>query len=348
MDQPFRTSTRIHREKARAAFTALAPGEDIDLADAKAPGTWQQYRSAWNVYGAWCEEEGREPMPASPDQLRAYVKHLAVGGRVASTIEAHVAAIATVHRLNGHAVDRTLIVEHLKANRRRGRPPRRARPLRIADVQDMLVRLDQSAPRDMRDAVLLLIGSAGALRSAELVGLDFTRPGLEASGGSGFVSIERDGLLVTLLRSKASQVTPQEIPLPFSEVPPLRGWFDRWTEGASIQPGEPIFRPIASTGSIVAARLAPGAVTSILKARAMDLAMSRGMSELEAINWANRVTGHALRRGYATSAAEAGLSLGAIRKRTRHADDATLTKYVDAAEGWKTTGLEGLWGEGKR
>lgn len=342
-DQPFKTSGRITREKAAAAFAELAPDEDADLADAKAPATWQQYRSAWAVFTSWCEQQAVAPLPAAPPTLRGYVKHLGAEGRAASTIEAHVAAIATVHRLNGHAIDRTLIVEHLKAARRRGRAPRRARPLRVADVQGILKGLDSAVARDCRDAVVLLIGSAGAMRSAELVGLDWMRPGSADTGGTGFVSIEREGVLVTLLRSKASQVTPQEIPLPFREVPPLAGWLERWIEIAIVLPGEPILRPITRTGAIRRARLAPGALTAILKARAVALARSRGLSELEAINWASRITSHCLRRGYATSASEAGLALGDIRKRTRHADDATLAGYIATAEGWTTTGLAGLW-----
>ncbi len=43
-------------------------------------------------------------MPVTPQQLRAYVKHLVAERRSPTTIDAYVAAVATVHRHHGHAI----------------------------------------------------------------------------------------------------------------------------------------------------------------------------------------------------------------------------------------------------
>ena len=52
-----------------------------------------------------------------------------------------------------------------------------------------------------RDRALLLLGFAGAFRRSELVGLDVTAGG----DGHGYVEFTRDGLVVTLTRSKTDQ-----------------------------------------------------------------------------------------------------------------------------------------------
>jgi hypothetical protein len=54
-----------------------------------------------------------------------------------------------------------------------------------------------------------------------------------------------------------------------------------------------------------------------------------------------------MRRGFCTSASENGVPLAVIRRRSRHADDAMVAKYVGEAEGRRTSGLEGLFGKGK-
>src|SRR5262245_38217610 len=85
------------------------------LGDAKAPRTWLQYESVWRVFTAWCDGEGLQPMPAAPATLLRFVRSLNGRECSPSTLDAYIAAIATVHRLRGQAVDRTLLVEPLKA-----------------------------------------------------------------------------------------------------------------------------------------------------------------------------------------------------------------------------------------
>jgi integrase len=337
----FETSRRYTRAKALAAFKALAPDEDEDLADAKAHRTLIQYASAWNLYARWCGGEGLESMPASGQQLRRYVKHLCALTRAPKTIESYVAAIATVHRYHGHPIDRTLIVEHLKAARRGAGAQRRAKPLLGQTLRDLVARLDRENARDVRDEALLLLGFAAALRSEELIGLDWERPGREVFGRTGFITLEPKGLLLTLLRSKSAQVTAVELPIPDKEMPSLRPALMRWIKLANVQPGEPLFRATRS-GAILNRRLAAETVLAIVQRRVRAYALATGKSRTEAAALALAYRSHSMRRGYATTASEAGVSLGHIRRRTRHADDGMLARYIDAAEGWRRSGLAGV------
>src|SRR5262245_42951001 len=125
----FTASAKATPEQARKAFALFGPADDPDeLADAKAPRTMIQCASRWCCYLRWCEAEGREPMPAGPAQLLAFVRHLRKLERAPTTIEAYIAALATIHRMHGHAIDRTVIVEPMKAARRRAGSKRRVRP----------------------------------------------------------------------------------------------------------------------------------------------------------------------------------------------------------------------------
>ena len=261
---------------------------------------------------------------------------------VAGSIDSYLAAVATVHRYHGYAIDRTLLIEPLKAARRQAGPPRRARALLGLELQALVAALDPADPRVSRDCLAMLLGWAMAGRSAELVGLDYLRPGGRAYGGTGFLSREERGLQVTLLSSKASQITPQELAIPDNEMPSLRLWLDRWLEHAKVGGGEPLFRPITSRGRILPARLAADSVAKIVRKRMLAHATATGMSETDAVLICKQFSSHSMRRGYCTAAANARIPLGQIRARSRHSSDAMLGKYIENAEGWNSSGLEGI------
>ena len=131
----------------------------------------------------------------------------------------------------------------------------------------MISRLDPERKRDARDGAMMLLGYAAALRGIELVGLDWQRAGGRAYGGTGFVSAEPEGLLVTLLTSKASQLTPVQLAIPDREMPTLRTWLDQWIAHARVQLGEPLFRPIDRHQRVQPTRLAGESVAAIGGAR---------------------------------------------------------------------------------
>jgi integrase len=338
----FIASERWTREKALAAFKELAPDEDEDLVDAKATRTLIQYQSTWRVWGRWCEETNHPLMPASPKQLRAFVRHLMAEGKSPKTIESYIGGIATVHRYNGYAIDRTLIVEPLKAARRRAGPPRRARELLTEQVRSLLAMLDIEDNRGARDGASLCLLFGAALRGFEIASLDWLRPGPPRWGGKGFISIEPQGLLVTLNSSKSSQTEPVYLPIPDDQMPAARTWVNAWVACAGIAPGEPVLRPIHKSGRIVRARLSAPAITYILRTRMLAHALAQGMPEIEAVLLAQRFSSHSARRGYCTSASNAGIPLSEIRARSRHRDDEVLGRYIASAQGWRRSGLQGV------
>ena len=97
----------------------IAPRKREYLLDAKAYCSTIQYASAWWQWMAWSKAAGQLPMPAMPQQPGACVWHLIETKRMSPrSIDPYAAAVATVHYDHGRAIDRTILIEPLKAARR--------------------------------------------------------------------------------------------------------------------------------------------------------------------------------------------------------------------------------------
>ena len=66
--------------------------------------TGASYASQWNLFVAWCEASGISSLPASPDDVSAYLKDRWESGAKPSTLKVVAAAIARSHREGGFDV----------------------------------------------------------------------------------------------------------------------------------------------------------------------------------------------------------------------------------------------------
>lgn len=194
--------------------------------------------------------------------------------------------------------------------RNRGEAVHNAAPLLRDDIFAVLDEIG-SGIRDVRDQALLLIGFAGGFRRSELVGLDV----------SDIVFVRR-GLVINLRRSKTDQAgIGREIGIPLGKTRhcPVSALED-WLRVASIESGA-VFRPVDRHSHVGAGRLSSEAVSVIVKERVAAVGIDPG-----------RYSGHSLRAGFCTSAAQAGVSSWKIRQQTGHASDAMLARYIRSAE----------------
>jgi integrase len=133
------------------------------------------------------------------------------------------------------------------------------------------------------------------------------------------VAITRDGLVVTIRRSKTDQDGEgRKVGLPFGSNPatcPVR-CFQDWMEASGIAEG-PLFRPISRHGKMGRQRLSTKAVSRIVKRYVKGIGLD-----------ASHFAGHSLRSGFATSAAMAGASEAAIMKQTNHKSLTTVRRYI--------------------
>jgi len=74
---------------------------------------------------------------------------------------------------------------------------RKGKPLLANDLRGLINGPDQQNASGARDAALLSLGWAAALRRSELVSLDWQKLG----AGGGFISVDERGIVVTLMAS---------------------------------------------------------------------------------------------------------------------------------------------------
>jgi site-specific recombinase XerC len=171
--------------------------------------------------------------------------------------------------------------------------------LLVDDLCALLGALRPQISAQVRDAALLAIGWAAALRRSKIVGLDWQKLG----SGSGFVPLNERGVVVTLMASKASQDQAEKIVMPCADMPAACQAVQRWADLAQLAPGQPVFRPVDQRQIIGEERLTDRSVARIIKGRVHKLARLRGKSETEADELVVLFSGHSLHAGYATSAA---------------------------------------------
>jgi integrase len=247
-------------------------------------------------------------IPAEPENVAAYLATHADALSVA-TLNRRLAALAKVHRSHGVAnpTSSELVKSVLRGLRRvKGTAQRQATPLL---KEDLILALDATGEglRDLRDRALLLIGFAGGFRRSELVALN-----------CGDVERVRQGMILTLRRSKTDQTGEGRkigIPLARGRWCPV-GVLEQWLATSGIMEGA-LFWPIDRHGQIGARPLSGEAVCLIVKERVRAVGIDP-----------SGYSGHSLRAGLATSAAQAGVPSWKIRQQTGHASDAMLARYL--------------------
>ncbi|MCZ7468602.1 site-specific integrase [Agrobacterium sp. O3.4] len=272
---------------------------------------------ALNTRRAYASDVGRFErwgggIPCSPELVATYVATHAKTHK-AATLRRWVASLSYAHSAIGlQDPTKTNIVQAtLKGiNRSVGAAPKMVNPL-LRD--DLLSILDAMAinPRDFRDKALLLIGFAGGFRRSELVALDVAD-----------IKVVRRGLIINIRRSKTDQEgNGRQIAIPFGRTRhcPVAA-FEAWLETSGIRFG-PIFRPINRHGRISEVRLRDGSVAKIVKERISAIGVDPSL-----------FSGHSLRAGFATSAAQAGASSWQIRRQTGHQSEQMLARYIRLTE----------------
>ena len=336
-----RDQSLTHQSQEAALPGRLIDGARDFIAAARAERTREAYRKAWQGFTAWCDAHGRQSLPASAETIAAWMTDLAHASRSPATINSYLAAVAVAHRTAGHALDRKnpLIADTLKGiARASAKPQRQARPIIGADLQGIIRDMQPALTADARDAALLALGWAAALRRSELIGLDWQQLGT----GTGFLQLDERGIVVTLVQSKTSQADAVTIVVPCPDMPAACAAISTWAARAKLKPGQPVFRSIDKGSRIAAERLIDRSVSRIIKARVQAYAEAAGKSKAEANALAERFSGHSLRAGYATAAGAADVPSYRIQQHTRHKTAEMVARYVRESDKWIKSGLKGV------
>jgi integrase len=205
-------------------------------------------RSDWADFVRWCIDHAEPAIPAAPQAVTEYVRVLA-GGEHGASIPRRLTAISDWHRASGlpsPTDDDRVRLAVTRAQYLRRKPPAHTIPLDQRELEAIVAALPAGLV-GARDAALLLVGYAAALRPSELVSLDVSD-----------VVVIDDGLALSLLRGRVV-VPPNGDPNLCAVV----AW-QEWAAEAGLTTG-PAFRSVDRDGRLGLTRLGEKAITRIVQ-----------------------------------------------------------------------------------
>ena len=340
---------------AEEAFAKDVAGAEDFSEKALSERTRKAYRRAWSDFTDYCEGIGKDPLPARPLAVAAYINNRARArptargaskdrsseGLAASTLEQRLAAIKYYHESEGRAsptdhpqVSRVMQGIRNDTGRQEALPRVEAAPLVSSDLRQALEVLpgEGAAPpqsetaayakwlRGRRDRALMLLGFATALRPRELVSIEKKHVARGVNG-------KKEGLIVHIPRSKADQAGEgQTVTALKNEADPtccpVRA-LSRWRRAASIEEGS-LFRGVRRDGEVLPGSISYKTLNRLVKRACREAGLEpEGFSEAKR----RRYSAHSLRAGHVTDASSHGAPDNVLMMQTRHADPKTLRKY---------------------
>ena len=297
----------------------------LNLQNSKAQNTVRAYKSDFNNFGLFCAKNGFNSLPSDANTVSLYLTYLSTKDVKMSTLKRRLVSIGVVHKLKGHYLDTkhpTIIENIMGIKRRKGSIQKSKKPILINSLKKIINVIDQQNKEEikkLRDRSIILIGFSGGFRRNEIVSLDYDD-----------LDFVPEGLKISLRRSKTDQFgegftkalpyfdSPQYCP-----VVSLRNFLDL----SSINSG-PIFRRFVKGSKLSEKRLTDQTVALLIK-EYLNLA---GIDN-------KNFSGHSLRSGFATSAADSGAEERSIMAMTGHKSTEMVRRYIKEANLFKNNAL---------
>jgi len=296
-----------------------------NLKSSKALNTVRAYKSDFKDFGLFCIKNGLKNLPTDPKIVSLYLTFLSSKNVKVSTIKRRLVSIGVIHKMKGYYLDtkHPAIIENLMGiKRRKGVKQKAKKPLLINDLKQIIDVINKQKDPDikkLRNKALLLIGFSGGFRRNELVSIDLED-----------VEFVFEGLKITLKKSKTDQFSEgftKGIPhFENSLYCPVNN-LKRWLNISKIKKG-PIFTKFSKGSKITNIRLSDQSVALIIKEYLIK-------SGIDSENY----SGHSLRSGFATSAAEAGAEERSIMSMTGHKSTDMVRRYIKEANLFKNNAL---------
>ena len=296
----------------------------INLKASKANNTLRAYKSDFKDFGAFCSKHGFNSLPTEPNIVSLYLTQLSENSKI-STLRRRLVSIGVVHKLKGHYLDtkHPVIIENLMGiKRKKGSIQTGKKPLLINHLKQIINIIDEQKIEDikkLRNRTLILIGFGGGFRRTELISIDYED-----------LDFVEEGVKITLRRSKTDQFGEGLVKgLPYFNnekycpVISLKNWINI----SKIKNG-PIFRRFAKGPILTGYRLTDQSVALTIK----DCLKLAGIEN-------QNFSGHSLRSGFATVAAEYGADERSIMAMTGHKTTQMVRRYIREANIFKNNAL---------
>ena len=291
-----------------------------NLKNSRAANTLRAYQADFKDFSAFCAKNGLSSMPTEPKILSLYLTHLSANLKF-STLKRRIASISVFHKLKGHYLDtkHPIIMENLHGIKRvKGTNQKAKTPILINDLKQIINVIDQCSSncelhelegnsKLIRDKAIILVGFSGGFRRSELVNIDYDD-----------IEFVSEGVKIFIKRSKTDQSGEGMIKaIPYfdnkSFCPVLA--LKHWINNSEIKSGK-LFD------------ISDKSVALIIK-KYVSLA---GLDP-------NKYSGHSLRSGFATSAAESGAEERNIMAMTGHKTTQMVRRYIQEANIFKNNAL---------
>jgi site-specific recombinase XerD len=297
----------------------------LNLKSSKANNTVRAYKSDFNDFGLFCTKNGFKSLPSEPKIVSLYLTHLATKDAKMSTIKRRLVSIGVIHKLKGHYLDtkHPAIIENIMGiKRRKGSSQEAKKPLLISSLKKLINVIDKQKKEEikkLRDRSIILIGFSGGFRRNEIVSLDYND-----------LDFVPEGLKINLRRSKTDQFGEGHTKaLPYfdsTQYCPVVS-IKKWIEISKITSG-PLFRRFSKGSKLSNNRLTDQTVALLIKGYL-------NLSGMDSKNY----SGHSLRSGFATSAAESGVDERSIMAMTGHKSTEMVRRYIKEANLFKNNAL---------
>ncbi len=295
-----------------------------NLKSSKANNTLRAYKSDFKDFGAFCAKHGFNTMPTDPKIVSLYLTHLSAKTKV-STLRRRLVSIGVVHKLKGHYLDtkHPIIIENLMGiKRKKGSIQHGKKPILISHLKQIINVIDDQKIdeiKKLRNKTLILLGFGGGFRRTELISIDYED-----------LDFVEEGVKITIRRSKTDQFGEGFVKgLPYfanEKYCPVKH-LKNWLKLSKIKTG-PIFRRFVKSSILTHNRLTDQSVVLIIK----DCLSLAGIEN-------KNFSGHSLRSGFATVAAESGADERSIMAMTGHKTTQMVRRYIREANIFKNNAL---------
>ena len=297
----------------------------LNLQNSKAINTVRAYKSDFRDFELFCVKNSFKYLPSEPKIVSLYLTHLSSKDAKMSTLKRRLVSIGVIHKLKGHYLDtkHPSIIENIMGiKRRKGSKQNGKKPILISSLKliiDVIDEIDSEEIKKLRDRSIILIGFSGGFRRNEIVSinyddLDFMSEGLKINVRKSKTDQFGEGFTKALPYFDSSQYCP---------VVSIKNWL----KISKINSG-PVFRRFVKGSKLSKNRLTDQTVALLIK-------QYLNLAGIENKNY----SGHSLRSGFATSAAESGAEERNIMAMTGHKSTEMVRRYIKDANLFKNNAL---------
>jgi site-specific recombinase XerD len=284
-----------------------------NIKSSKSLNTIKAYKSDFKDFSNFCKKNNFKSLPADPKIVSFYITHLSSISKV-STLKRRLASISVVHKIKGFYIDikHPLIIENFMGIQRKlGVFQKSKKPILINELKEIIKTIESTEKNEIkkiRNKALILVGFAGGFRRSELVNIKLDD-----------LEFTKEGLKIFIQRSKTDQsgegmtkAIPYFKDKNFCPVVSIKNWI------------EIIKNKTNSLIFDISDKMVAVLIKKYLQKAGFDN---------------TKYSGHSLRSGFATVAADHGADEKSIMNMTGHKSSTMVRRYIKETNLFKNNPL---------